>query len=607
MKKFLAGLLLFGLIISYQPASAVPTYIRKAELLSGASLKAKSLTSTQKLAIQKSLANFPLAQKVDCIGLYKKGSKPSEVNRVRVLAKQACAEVSAKNKKIVTHIASDSALNAKEIGQVELVFRWLPAEAALKQYLETDPLTYAPNPNYVEGKACQGYYGWQVFGTDRLGNPAFLVCPRAPVGGFFEVDKNFFAIDPLTKMPLVPVEVPEKTRMAYPTNVYIKPIVDLSAPKSSLSPNAFGNYGQCKIASSPEDNSPDKSLGFPLPSPEISASLKPNFKILVVPVQFLDHRTKNRPAEDMADVVYGLSKFYERASSIPISFDWEIPDEYFLIERTIDSFNLDVKFAVGNNGSFWSVYKPYIQAVIDRVDSQFDFSKYDAVIIEEPRTVTDKEQGLFIPNVQESPLSSEGKVKRIMITGNDHLRDVQNWIHEFGHLLGLSDRNWNTNTTMSFDLLFGWYGVPELSVWNRWLLGVLRDQQIDCKVDQAASTHLLQPVAWVGDFKKGVVVPISDHEVLVAESRRRQGYDVMLGKESEGVIVYRVDTRAKIYQPSAQKPIDIVAPVGSTVLQGQWSFDVALQPGESIMSDGWKISVVESGTFGDVIKVERAN
>ncbi len=192
-----------------------------------------------------------------------------------------------------------------------------------------------------------------------------------------------------------------------------------------------------------------------------------------------------------------------------------------------------------------------------------------------------------------------------MVTGNDEQRDIPNWLHEFGHLFGLPDGNPASGSTPGFDLMWGWYGSPELSVWNRWLLGVLEDDQVDCKTDFETSTHWIRPLAWVGDYKKAVAIPVSDHEVIVVESRRRQGYDALFGKESEGAYVYRVDTSALIYRPDTKRPVDVIAPERSLAQNGRWSLDAALDPGESVTSDGWTIKVLEAGLFGDVVEVSR--
>lgn len=250
----------------------------------------------------------------------------------------------------------------------------------------------------------------------------------------------------------------------------------------------------------------------------------------------------------------------------------------------------------------------YVQDVINAYDDTYDFSKFDAVIIEEPRQVPDELNELYIPMVYGNGnlriSSDEGYVKSILATGNDEIRDIPNWIHEFGHLLGLPDRNWQVDAAPGFDIMFGWYGSPEMSIWLRWILGIAQDSQINCVTDSETSTHWLRPVAWEGDYPKGVVIPINSTTVLVAESRRRQGYDALLGKYGEGVYVYRIDAGAKMYQPDSRVIVDSIRPERATV-EMSWSFDSQLQPGESVSSDGWTIEVLESGSFGDVIQVTR--
>jgi hypothetical protein len=49
--------------------------------------------------------------------------------------------------------------------------------------------------------------------------------------------------------------------------------------------------------------------------------------------------------------------------------------------------------------------------------------------------------------------------------------------------------------------------------------------------------------------------------------------------------------------------MQIIAPSRST--DREWYTDSALKAGESVSTQGWKISVVESGDFGDVVKVEK--
>lgn len=471
-------------------------------------------------------------------------------------------------------------------------------------YVETDPIDWEINPNYVEGGACSDReFGWQLLGFDKAGKPAFLKCNGAN-NGKFRVDPEMPKIDPETMKPLVPIDVPTLTLFGYSPNIYIEPKIVSDSPSTPLTEADFDSYEKCKIAEV-NDGSVDKSYGFPLPSSRVE--LKDGLRILVVPVQFDDHPTSGNPRSDMADVIDALSKFYSRASSEPLNFEWTVPDSYYSLNRTIESFDLS-GWEWSQPGGFYNKYEPYLEAALAAADADYDYSNFDIVIVEEPRSVTNAEHPMFVPHAQENGGvridTQDGPVRSILVTGNDSYRNIPNWIHEFAHLLGLGDRNWNTDSKPGFDLMFGWYGAPELSVWNRWLLGVLKDAQVDCKTDTETSVHWMKPVAWVGDYKKGVVIPVSDHEVIVVESRRRQGFDALFGKESEGAYVYRIDTSARMYQPDDKVIVDVIAPSRSKP-KGSWALDASLKLGESVTSDGWTIKVVETGAFGDVVQVSK--
>ena len=472
----------------------------------------------------------------------------------------------------------------------------------LSKYVESEPISFETYAGYTEGERCSGGFGFQVLGKDKEGNPAFLKCRNG--SGSFMVDSSMFDIDAATMMPLVPVEVPSKQRFAYSPHVYIYPQVTAEKPLSQLSSvQNFSNVSPCRVSANKSDGSPDKAFAFPLPSDR--PRLKEDFKILVLPVDFPDFEAQSSPSDELADVVDALPKFYQRMSAVPVGFTWTIPETFLRLETPLEDYemtqNRDFEVLITRTGR-------YIQDVIDAYDDKYDYSQFDVVIVEEPRQVPDELHELYIPmvygngNIRIS--SDDGYVKSILGTGNDEIRDIPNWIHEFGHLLGLPDRNWQTDAAPGFDIMFGWYGSPEMSIWLRWILGIAKDSQINCVTGGEPSTHWLRPVAWDGDYPKGVVIPINSTTVLVAESRRRQGYDALLGKYGEGVYVYRIDAGAKMYQPDSRVIVDSIRPERSTV-EMSWSFDSQLQPGESVSSDGWTIEVLESGDFGDVIQVTK--
>ena len=612
MKKLLVAAVtaaLLGLVpvfaLAPSEAASSTKYVATQKTLSDAIGRAIELNSKQKAEIRSVVAANPYAEKFICTGIRLEG-QPQRMNLVvRKRAKVACEYAKSLNPQLSTWYQSKETKAASYNGRVLLMLKTPKefADAVPRGYVETDSIDFEINPDYQVGKLCGPNFWWQVLGLDKNDNPAYLKCSSNNVGVFM-IDSRLPKFDSKTNKPLVPEVVPAKSQLLLAPNLYVVPQVTSAAPKAQRSAGAFDDYSMCKIAEAGGVKArPDKTFGFPLPSSR--PRLTENFKILVVPVQFTDHQATSKPADDLADVVSALGDFYTRAASVPVSFDWTIPETYYQMGRTIDSFNLNVKFDAP--GGFWSVYKPYVEAAMALADDDYDFSQYDAVILEEPRSVTDAEQNSYVPVVPENgtrALTKDGLVNALLLTGNDQYRNISNWIHEFGHLLGLPDRNWSAGVAAGFDVMWGSYSAPELSAWSRWQLEILQDKQVDCKTDDAASTHWLRPVAWTGEHQKAVVIPVSGHEVIVVESRRRQGYDALLGKESEGAYVYRIDTSALMYEADTKKNVNVVAPARADLSDG-WALDASLKLGESVTSDGWTITVKETGAFGDVVEVKK--
>jgi hypothetical protein len=84
----------------------------------------------------------------------------------------------------------------------------------------------------------------------------------------------------------------------------------------------------------------------------------------------------------------------------------------------------------------------------------------------------------------------------------------------------------------------------------------------------------------------------------VIESRRALRYDNEIGKSSEGALIYKVNTSVG----SGVGPMKVVSRPGSNDI---WHRDAPLKVNETYSVDGYSISVIESGIFGDVIKVTK--
>jgi hypothetical protein len=108
---------------------------------------------------------------------------------------------------------------------------------------------------------------------------------------------------------------------------------------------------------------------------------------------------------------------------------------------------------------------------------------------------------------------------------------------------------------------------------------------------------LLTPVEVEGGIK-GAIIQLSSTEAIVIESRRALRYDNEMGKSSEGALIYKVNTLIG----SGSGPMRVVGRTGSDDI---WFRDAPLKIGDTYIVDGYSISVIESGVFGDVIKVNK--
>lgn len=469
-----------------------------------------------------------------------------------------------------------------------------------KGYVKTAPVIKPVNKNLKVGKSCaDANYFWSVVGYLANGEVGYIKCDQGRKK--YVADKNMPAIFQATLQPMIKTTVSKKSTFAMSPQLYIYPTIPKSQPKTPLSDAAdFSNVEPCKLEELDSKGRPHMASGFPMPTER--AVLDEKLVVQVVPVDFSDLRTSSKPATDLKDALDSLEKFWERQSTNKVDIQIRIPAKYLQLPKKVGDYKLSSKFPNFDATS----YSNYVKAVAELSDPQIDFSEADVVILAHTPRASAKQIGTFIAEagMKGSPFTfstDEKNILNVMIQGGDEPRDIQNWTHEFGHMLGVTDSGNQGN--MGFDLML-WYGNPELTAWNRFVLGILENEQINCVTEQASSTHWLRPVAWPGNNLESVVIPTGPGKAIVMESRRRTGYDVLLGKESEGLLVYTVDTSKSGAWDSG--PFNVLGPKRMTRI-GSWSLDAPLKKGESVSVDGWKITNVESGAFGDVVKVEKAS
>ncbi len=414
-------------------------------------------------------------------------------------------------------------------------------------------------------------------------------------------------IDQLTGRPGIDPVTPTKTFFSNNFGLYIYSKGDLGSPTGAITEaSLLSNLDLCRIQQG-DPNLRNFSSGFPMKPERMNLINSPTVQFLAI--DFLGHRATTKPADDYKDVTDTLQAFYGAMGTKSVKIDFRLPADYADLPKTVEEYGLDGDFKSGGfnqqkSAKYWS----YVRAVIAAVDKDIDFTGVETIVIATPPDIKDSQIGIFVAEAAipgNGFATNEGTVQNVLIRGGDEVRDLDNWTHEFGHMLGMTDLR---NTLSLSDQKSGGLGyfdlmanpnLPELLVWQRFLLGILNDDQIRCVTDQSSTSHWLSPVEEITTKPKGVVIPLTSTTALIVESRRRLGFDLNMGSETEGAMVYKLDTKV----PYRLSPIKIIYPARS--VDRDWETDATLRLGESVTSDGWKITVTETGKFGDVVKVEK--
>lgn len=155
------------------------------------------------------------------------------------------------------------------------------------------------------------------------------------------------------------------------------------------------------------------------------------------------------------------------------------------------------------------------------------------------------------------------------------------------------------------------FEAAEMLAWSRFQLGWISGTQVRC-ITSPTETVTLRPIALPGDNAAMAVVPLSSHEVIVIESRRKLGhdtdtriYDDDSGSASrprlaaEGILVYVVDGRIR----SGSLPIRVAGDNGKGVVPDY----PLLALGESIDVSGYTITVTGNHSQMHTVFIERSN
>jgi M6 family metalloprotease-like protein len=377
----------------------------------------------------------------------------------------------------------------------------------------------------------------------------------------------------------------------------------MSKPLTELSSSTqYENLSACRLP----DGDPqltNMTIGFPLPQGRVDFTKKAIVQIL--PVSFSDVTSNSNPMVDYDQGISSMKSFWESQSFVGTEIEVRSPITYKQLPNPVLSYDL----ASSLFGFQSDKYTAFVRNVISQYESEINFSGVSTVVIVVPLQTKFEQIGTWVVNTQTTLVTNEATIYNYMLTGSGNRKnEASMWVHEYGHALGLTDMRFvdSVNSTIQrpeglgvFDIMGSGQAAPEILLWSRFLLNVLAPGQVLCITQPGTSTHWLRPIEQREPDLKGLIIPTGTYTAIAIESRRSYGYDSFLSPRDKGVLVYTVDTRI----PYKRSPMQLIVP--SRTADREWYTDAALKLNESVTSNGWKITVVESGDFGDVVKVEK--
>ena len=362
----------------------------------------------------------------------------------------------------------------------------------------------------------------------------------------------------------------------------------------------FSQRTSCQLLD--QTNNRSLQVGFP----KATGRLPSNglIRALIIPVDFADVQGIGNPENVFTAMTDGMNEFYFHVSANRVKFEFTTLRSWVRMPVSSSYHGLGI-WSKGDSAGYWKL-------ALKTADPLVDFSLFDVVYVLSPKEIPSSSiaygpAGPMLPN--NGLTTNDGPVMNISLSGADAWRNGSSgpwkWIsHETGHLFGLHDLyTTDVATYGQWDLMAdNWsQGVIELNSWNRYLLDWLSDSQVICldaaNITSAGSEVLLDPIERNNSLTKSVVIKISNSKIVVVESRRNEGFDV-IDSSNEGVLIYTVDMNIATQKGGW----NIQRRPGSVSTNFK---DAALRAGEKIVTNGVTIEVLARDANGDRVKISK--
>jgi hypothetical protein len=350
--------------------------------------------------------------------------------------------------------------------------------------------------------------------------------------------------------------------------------------------------------------------------------LSKEVNIQVIPIEFSDFPSNGTPEKDYGKYFKYIKDGYFNLSDGRVKINFSTPSSYFKLDTTAKSYSTGKTFSYGG---IWQWVDMDLRRLFDditvKVDNSIDFSNVTTNMFIFPPTTDD----VYIAHRPSPDLNTAEKViKSNYVFPPNSLGDRRSWygvepflhLHELQHAWNkLDDHLGDLEDESKFptDLGTGSWGImsgmrTDFLFWDKWITNMVDDSQIICVDPKKDSTNWIKPSSYFGVFEKAIVIPVSTTKVIVVESIRSAGFNYKIPESQTGALVYVVDTTNTKggYGINVLRTKEEMSGPLADELTGPRFFlwNAALRGNEYIIIDDYKISIAESGDFGDVVRVQ---
>ncbi len=473
----------------------------------------------------------------------------------------------------------------------------------------SNPVSQIDSTRSVEGKSCSP----TIDADDRVGYSAdfnrLVVLHCLKEGRYFDLGQLYPIKVNQTSGEIESGTIYVQDSKKY-TFRYVPTTESLDKPKTS-GVLVTGNLpvSQCKIK---QPNPQGLHRGFNFSGP---IGLREKSVIQIIPLQASDALSNGNPINDYKAFLDETKEFLNNLSEGRWKLNYASPDRYLMLPKPLSAYKVGSADSIGEART--SGQEEFVKAGLELIGRNNPNSADMVMFVVPP----DTDGRLFarFSNTYQVSFGSSTSTKAYSIIKTDPAWGTVH--HDFFHL-GLvipdhyGDEKYNgrdsTQLIGTSGEIFGtdrWGNMSGTKMdwlgWDKWLAGLMNDAQVMCVKIDSTTNFWVKPSAVFGVPNKLVIIPISEYKAIAIESIRNVGYNTQLSKEIMGALVYSIDLTNNVFGGG----FNVVRPVSRLNSASTYPApgDDTLKLGDAVTINGYRISVIENGDFGDVIRIEKVN